>query len=173
MILVNFGGGPGSGKSTSASHAFAELKNEGVRVELVGEEAKEIIYDGSMPMLENQVLILGRQWQRIARLIKADVDIAISDSPLAQTMLYIQDKPYKDEMTALVRKLETMVPRTLNVFIRRVKPYSKLGRYQTEQEAMALDQPARALIQPIWMEIDGNRHGVHAFIEKILREIRK
>lgn len=172
MILINFGGGPGSGKSTSASHAFAELKNEGIRVELVGEEAKDLIYDGSMPLLNNQVLILGRQWQRIARLIQADVQIAISDSPLAQTMLYIQDKPYREEMTALVRKLESMVPRTLNVFVNRVKPYVKLGRYQSEDEAKALDAPARELIQPVWMEIDGNRHGVHSFVEKVLRELR-
>lgn len=171
FALVNLGGGPGTGKSTSASHLFAELKMEGVLVELVGEEAKDLIYDGSIPLLENQVYVLGRQWQRIMRLKNAGVRIAISDSPLAQTMLYTKDKAYHEEMTALVRKLERQIPETYNVFIRRVKPYVKLGRYQDEDGAKALDAPARELIQPIWAEVDGNRHGVHELAGKILREI--
>lgn len=59
MLLVNLSGGPGSGKSTTAAYIFAKLKMLGYNAELVGEEARELIYDGAIPMLENQVLILG------------------------------------------------------------------------------------------------------------------
>lgn len=53
MLLVNLTGGPGSGKSTTAAFIFAKLKMLGYNAELVGEEARELIYDGSIPMLEN------------------------------------------------------------------------------------------------------------------------
>jgi hypothetical protein len=173
MILINLAGGPGSGKSTSASHLFAELKMEGVKAELVGEEAKEIIYDQLYPLLDNQVLITGRQWQRIQRLNKSGCEVGISDSPLIQGALYIQDKPYCAELTALLKKLDEQIPETYNVFVRRVKPYVKFGRYQDETQARELDGKILDLIQNWWMTIDGNRHGVHILTEAILKLVQK
>lgn len=169
MILINLFGGPGSGKSTSASHLFSELKMEGLKVELVGEEAKEIIYDKTTAFFANQVLITGRQWQRILRLQQSGCEIAIADSPLIQGTMYIADTPYYSELTALVRKLETLVPQTYNVWVRRVKPYVQFGRYQNEEEAVALDKIAYELGKPFWTHIDGNRHGVHVLVDSILK----
>jgi hypothetical protein len=173
MILINLAGGPGSGKSTMASHLFAELKMEQVKAELVGEEAKEIIYDQLYPLLDNQVLITGRQWQRIQRLNKSGCEVAISDSPLIQGTLYIQDKPYCAELTALLKKLNEQIPETYNVFVRRVKPYVKFGRTQDEAGAKELDAKVLDLITDWWMTIDGNRHGVHILTETILKLVQK
>ena len=45
MICINFYGGPGIGKSTMAAKMFAALKTAGVKTELVGEFAKDLVYD--------------------------------------------------------------------------------------------------------------------------------
>lgn len=173
MILINLAGGPGTGKSTSAAHLFAELKMEGVKAELVGEEAKDIVYDQCYPLFNNQVLICGKQWQRILRLQRAGCEVAISDSPLIQGMMYVQDSPFYEELFALVRKLETLVPQTRNVWLNRVKPYTTFGRMQTEEQARELDIKAKALVGKFWLEVDGNRHGVHHLAEEILPLVKR
>ncbi len=172
MLLVNFNGGPGSGKSTTAAFVFAKLKMSGIKTDLVGEEAREKIYDGSIKMLENQVLILGEQWQRITRLQNSGAEVAIADSPLALSILYSQGKPYATEITALVRRLEELMPNTYNIFVRRVKPYNNFGRYQNEEQARALDQQAMSLLKPLHLSVTGDESGaIHAVaeIQKLLR----
>jgi hypothetical protein len=159
MLLVNLSGGPGSGKSTTAAYIFAKVKLAGWKAELVGEEARELIYDGSIPMLENQALILGQQWQRIIRLEKHGADVAICDSPLSLSVLYSQKTPYHIELTALVRKMESLLPNVFNIYVQRVKPYNNFGRYQDEEQARALDQQALRLISPIHLSVTGDEAG--------------
>lgn len=86
-------------------------------------------------MLENQVLILGQQWQRIKRLEDSGADVAICDSPLSLSILYSRGKPYHSELAAIVRTLEKQHENTLNIFVRRVKKYDTFGRYQDEEAA--------------------------------------
>ncbi len=133
MLLVNLSGGPGSGKSTTAAGIFFRLKIAGYSADLVGEEARDIIYNGAIPMLENQLLILGQQWQRITRLAKAGAEVAVCDSPLDLSILYSQKSPYHKELTALVRKLQGQFE-TFNIFVNRVKPFSTFGRVQKDVE---------------------------------------
>lgn len=159
MLLVNLSGGPGSGKSTTAAYIFAKVKLAGFKAELVGEEARDLIYNGSIPMLENQALILGQQWQRITRLQNHNADVAICDSPLSLSVLYSQKLPYHTELTALVRKMESLLPHTYNIFVRRVKPYNTFGRYQNEEQARELDQQALRLISPIHLSVTGDEAG--------------
>jgi hypothetical protein len=142
---------------------------EGVKAEPVGEEAKEVIYDDSFALLKNQVLICGRQWQRMIQLRRSSCEVAISDSPLRQGMLYVEDAPYYHELFALVTKLELEIPHTYNMWINPVKPYGQFGRYQNEEEAKALNIKAPQLIRKFWLKVDGNRHGVHHLAENILR----
>lgn len=158
MILVNLFGGPGSGKSTTAAFVFAHLKLQGVKAELVGEEAKDLVFNQAIPMLDNQILLLGQQYQRTKRLKEAGAEIAICDSPFALSILYGQKQPYVDELTLLVRRLETLYT-TVNIFVKRVKPYVKFGRYQEAEEAAALDKQARDLLRTIDLEVPGNEMG--------------
>lgn len=173
MLLVNLTGGPGAGKSTTAAGIYFECKIAGFRAELVGEEARELIYDGSIKMLENQVLILGQQWQRIKRLSDSGADIAICDSPLSLSILYSQGKPYHNELTAIVRTLERQHTDVFNIWVKRVKKYDSFGRYQDEEQAKLLDQQALSLISPLHLTVTGDRSGAIKAAEAILIKLRR
>jgi hypothetical protein len=167
MKLINLSGGPGSGKSTSAAIVFSELKLAGYRVELVGEAAKEIAYDGTHALFENQILLTGMQYQRIHRLSRSGCEIAISDSPLIQGVMYAEELAYYPELVNLIRKVEAQF-QTYNVFIKRIKPFDNFGRMQKDEaEAKQFDPKARKLIGNFWMEVDGNREGALKIVEAI------
>lgn len=172
MLLVNLTGGPGSGKSTTAAGIFWECKLAGHRAELVGEEARELIYDGSIKMLENQILILGQQWQRIKRLSDSGANVAICDSPLSLSILYSKGKPYHNELTAIVRTLEQQHTNTFNILVKRVKTYDTFGRYQDEEQAKLLDLEAERLIYPLHLAVDGDRSGAIKAAQAVLSKLR-
>lgn len=159
MLLVNFASGPGAGKSTTSAYVFAKLKMAGVKAELVGEEAKDLVYNQAIPMLDNQILILGEQYQRTKRLQEAGAEVAICDSPFVLSLVYSKNKPYHTELAALARKLESLYPDTVNIYIKRVKPYMKFGRYQEAEAAAALDQVALSLINPVHLQVTGDEAG--------------
>ncbi|WP_395000837.1 AAA family ATPase [Acinetobacter sp.] len=148
MKCINLHGGPCSGKSTCAAHMFSHLKRHNVKTELVGEFAKELIYLGNETQLVNQVYIMGCQYRKMKDLQRHNIDIAISDSPLLLQLTYCRNKPYYNEMSALVHKLNDEFD-NINVFINRVKPYQTYGRVNTEYEAKDLDKV-------IWDSMEGN-----------------
>ena len=67
--VINLFGNPGSGKSTTASYLFSEMKALGIEVELVTEVAKDLVWDEDWKRLNNQVYIFSTQLQRIDRLV--------------------------------------------------------------------------------------------------------
>lgn len=152
MKLINLYAGPGSGKSTAAAHLFSHLKRHNFKTELVGEFAKELIYLGNETQLVNQVYIMGCQYRKLKDLQRHGIDIAISDSPLLLQLAYCRNKPYFEEMKALVYKLDSEF-QNINVFIKRVKPYQTYGRVNTEYEARDLDNV-------IWNSMNGDFHYV-------------
>jgi hypothetical protein len=173
MLLVNFFAGPGAGKSTTSAYVFAKLKMAGVRAELVGEQAKDYVYDKSLDKLDNQILLLGKQFQRTKRLAEGNVEVAISDSPFALSIMYGRDRAYGKELTALVRKLESLYPDTLNIFVKRVKPYQKFGRLQTAEKAAGLDQEALSLVTTLHYTVTGNQAGADDAVDYIMANTGK
>lgn len=171
MLLVNLVGGPGAGKSTLAHYLTYRCKKARFRTEFVGEAARELIYDhdpkGTPPaLLDNQVLLMGLQYERILRLERHGVQVAISDSPLRQNIMYINDTAYKQHLQATVECLEANF-NVLNVFVRRTKGvYDPESRVQkTEAEASMYDQEALKFVSPIDIFIDwGSEEKVADFI---------
>lgn len=135
-LLINFFGGPGAGKSSMGLGVTSKCKWRGVEAEYVPEAPKDYIYEESWNVLENQLKLLGEQWQRIYRLVKHR-KIIITDSPVIIQTLY--NKKYQEEFNAMVKALHQTYP-SLNYLLRRCKPYDPAGRYQTEDEARALDK---------------------------------
>lgn len=152
MKLINLYGGPCAGKSTAAAHIFSFLKSRHVKSELVGEFAKELIYQGNDIQLVNQVYIMGSQYRKQKDLQRYGIDFAISDSPLGLQLVYCQDKPYYKEIDPLIRKLEEEFE-NIDVFVRRANPYQMYGRSHTEAESDALSRK-------IWDSKNGNFHFV-------------
>lgn len=136
LKVINFWGGPGSGKSTTATGLFNIMKNLGIEVEYVGEYAKDLTYQQDKMGLDNQLLILAEQDARLRRLV-GKVTWAITDSPLPLSIAYI------------TREYTEWLPETVwgayeryhnhDFLLRRVKGYQTYGRNQTEHEALAKD----------------------------------
>ena len=136
MIVINFFGAPGSGKSTGAAYIFSKLKMAGINAELVTEFVKDKVYEDSKEVFNNQTYILGKQSFKQSKLCNK-VDVIITDSPLPLSIYYNKDDNIKDELSALTLKLFNSYDNH-NYFIKRVKPYNPKGRFQNEEEAMVI-----------------------------------
>lgn len=89
--VINLFGNPGSGKSTTASYLFSELKAKGYEVELVVDVAKDLVWDNDLYKLSNQLLVFSNQLQKLDRLIDK-VDYAITDSPLLMQIGFYKER---------------------------------------------------------------------------------
>lgn len=133
-LVVNFYGGPGSGKSTMAARVFSELKELGHNCELVTEFAKDLTWQESMKVLDNQMYVFAKQHHRFWRL-KDKVDIIVTDSPFILSIVY-------GSTSELFKKLVVEEFRnfsSVNIFLRRTKEYNPKGRSQTLEQAKELD----------------------------------
>ena len=88
MICVNLFGGAGIGKSTVAAEIFTELKKKGFKTELVGEFAKDLVYQNSTHLLGDQLWVFANQAHRLRNLAKSHVEVAVCDSPLLLSITY-------------------------------------------------------------------------------------
>ncbi len=136
-LVVNLYGGPGTGKSTTAAGAFSLLKRQGVSVELVTEYAKDLVWEGSLELLNsNQIHVFAEQHRRMVRL-QGKVDVIITDSPLLLTLFY--GRTNVSELFKQVVEQENDRFWNRDIFLRRRKPYQQAGRTQTEDEARLID----------------------------------
>ena len=137
MKVINISGGPGTGKSVTAAKLFSELKILGKNSELVTEFAKELTYDESYRVMENQIWIFANQQQRMFRL-KNKVDYIITDAPLLNSIVYSgkgeDHKPFHNLVLNEHKKYNN-----LNIYIERETEYSQDGRYQDEDGAIEID----------------------------------
>ena len=86
MLLINFTGAPGAGKSTTAAGVFHRLKTRHWNVELVTEYTKELLLTQDSFSLSDELLIFAEKYRRIKKM--ESVDIVITDSPLINSTVY-------------------------------------------------------------------------------------
>lgn len=143
MIIVNFYGGPGAGKSTCAAYVFSKLKMYGISVELVNEYAKEKIWEENNIILSNQVYLFAKQYVGITR-VQGKVDVVVMDSPMMLSVFYNKDTEIADSFEHLIvdcyHKFDNM-----DYWVSKTKDirYDSVGRQQDEKEA---DEIGRSLI---------------------------
>lgn len=152
MKIINLWGGPGSGKTTLAYYLAYRFKQAGFRAELVGEAAREIIYDRNpgvtaAQLIDNQLLITGLQAERVKRLERHGIEVAISDSPLRMGLLYVQEHDMRWALQSAIEAFNKDFQHQYNVLVQRTRgKYDKESRAQTESEAIKLDKKIEALI---------------------------
>lgn len=135
MKVINLFAGPGAGKSTIAAQLFSEFKWDGHNVEIVREWAKEKAWQGSPESLNNQLYVFAKQHNGL-HIIKNKVEFAITDSPLLLSMVYNSEN---DEVFNSLVLREFNKFDNVNLFVTRNKDYNPKGRFQTEDEAIELD----------------------------------
>lgn len=144
-VLINFFAGPGAGKSTLAAGLFHYLKYKGYSAELVTEYAKEWAWEGRSIFPLDQLKITTEQFAREARLY-GKVDYIITDSPTRLSKAYTQKEFVLPLVEALEEEKELLGVRSIDIFVNRTKPYVQKGRFETEAQAVALDDYIKTLL---------------------------
>lgn len=129
--VINFIGGPGVGKSTTAANLFAFMKQKDINCELVAEYAKGVVWREAQPILKDQLYIFAKQHNAQFRL-QGKVQYMITDSPLILSLHY--GKYESEEFRKLVR-VKWNGFNNINFYITRTKIYNPNGRNQNEAEA--------------------------------------
>ena len=167
-LIVNFYGGPGSGKSTMAARIFAELKDLGINCEIATEYAKDVTWQKGYHVLGNQLYIFAKQQHRIWRL-DGQVDVIVTDAPILNSLVYASDETSETFKTLV--KEEYLKRPTIDVMLRRVKTYNPAGRSQTEDEAKVLDRHIFSVLDKnsdSYCIYDGCKESTNAIVDKIL-----
>lgn len=144
-LIVNMLAGPGAGKSTLSAQLFAELKMRGMCSEMIAEYAKEWAWDGKKIHPIDEMIIYGRQLERERRFYARENMIAITDRPLELSCVYAaMYAPHRiDVMKQIVsfdREEARLLGATfLNVYVTREKEYTQEGRYESEEQALKVD----------------------------------
>lgn len=156
MICINFYGGPGIGKSTLAAHIFAQLKTEGIKTELVGEFAKDLVYDKAYNVMADQHYLFAQQAHRLWRLAQSGVEVAVCDSPLLLNMAYNQD-PNNGYFNQFVIDTYKRYDNFDYVLARNEEYWEKDKRDGKVEEAVQMDEKIDAVLLDTW----------HDFPEKV------
>lgn len=168
MVVINFYGGPGSGKSTTCALLFAKIKLLGKNIEMALEYAKDKVWEESFKTLENQIYVFGKQHHRIYRL-KDKVEMVLTDSPLLFSIQYdvTKNECFKNLVLSEFNKYEN-----LNFFIERDCGYNPKGRMQNEEQAKKIDSEILSILNENnipYYAIKRGENGMKQIIE-ILKE---
>ncbi|GEM_PF-965051 len=119
--------------STGAAYIFSQLKMMGVNCELVTEVAKDFTWEENKQALSCQEYTFGKQSFRMKR-CRDKVDVIITDSPLPLGIFYNTNPVLGEHYEQLVLDVFNTYD-NMNYGIVRDKPYSPIGRNQTEAES--------------------------------------
>tara|TARA_Y200000002_G_C22491223_1_gene583074 strand:+ start:136 stop:690 length:555 start_codon:yes stop_codon:yes gene_type:complete len=140
MKVINFYGGPNSGKSTKAAGLYYKMNMAGYSVELNNEFAKECVWEDNVPMLKDQLFMLAHQHRKILRLVDK-VDYVITDSPVMLSGIYreLYDGPlYSDLIDKLARECYDKYE-NINFMLERPQQFEQIGRAQNFDESVDID----------------------------------
>ena len=140
MKVINFYGGPNSGKSTKAAGLYYKMNMAGYSVELNNEFAKECVWEDNVPMLKDQLYMLAHQHRKILRLV-GKVEYVITDSPVMLSGIYreLYDGPlYSDLIDKLARECYDKYD-NINFMLERPQQFNQIGRAQDLEQSLDID----------------------------------
>jgi nicotinamide riboside kinase len=170
-LVINLIGGPGSGKSTTASGIFYTLKKMGINCEMALEFAKDKVWEESYKILDDQFYIFGKQYHKLFRL-NGKVDVIITDSPLVISMLY-NKTPSKYFNDFVLEQFNTFY--NLTFFLNRLENYQEEGRIQTKEESEALDNVLKDILHKndVYFHEISCENAVDVIVEMVKERINK
>lgn len=140
MRRINLYGGPGVGKSTIAAMLYARLKGAGTDVELVQEYVKQRVYEDRKPQGWDYIYAFAHQFEAERRCLQGGVQRIVTDSPLLLQCIYAQEHgcPVAKQLGDITLTFEKEYP-SINFFVYRNSPYEEGSRWETSDEAEAMD----------------------------------
>ena len=139
--VINLYGGPSSGKSTQGAGLFYRMKQAGYNVELVNEFAKEVVWEGNVPLLRDQLYVLAHQHRKLVRLA-GKVDYIITDSPVLLSIAYrslYDGAMYSDLIDQLALECYNMYD-NINFMLGRPVNFQSEGRAQDYTQSLQIDE---------------------------------
>ncbi len=150
--ILAFWGAPGAGKSSAAFYITAQMKKEGINVEMVPEFPKELAWSGDVSRMDDQLYIFAEQNRRLYSL-QGKVDWIVTDIALPITIPYLMlpercSKWERDHQTINEWKnriadviLDTWeLYDTVDVFIKRDISYDPNGRFETKDQSDVIEK---------------------------------
>jgi len=167
--VISLYGGPSSGKSTQGAGLFYKMKMAGYSVELVNEFAKEVVWEGNVPLLRDQLYVLAHQNRKLVRLADK-VEYIITDSPVLLSIVYrhIYEGPmYSDLIDKLALECYGMYD-NINFMLERGAGFEHEGRAQDYEQSLKIDNE----IIKVFKEYDIDYHSLpvdEECVDKMLR----
>lgn len=169
-------GGPGCGKSTTCAGLFYKLKLNGYECEMNREYIKDLIYDDIKPKHGDQSYFFAKMSRKERIYMANGLDFIITDSPLILTHFYgLRYDKFEQLFNTSLSMLKNHHSickengyKVDHFLLKRVKPYSALGRLQTEEEAKLIDLEIENMLKSFaikYTEVDGDENAVDNIIK--------
>lgn len=164
MKVINIYGGPGVGKTTVAMNVFTALNMQQKKIEYVDEYAKELTWNESFKVMENQRMIFANQHQKFWRL-RDKIEVVVTDAPLFNSIVYSgkgeDNKTFHADVFYEFNKYKN-----LNFYLRRETEYKEHGRSQKLKDAIAVDEEVIRCLE--WFKVPYVTLGLKDAAETIL-----
>ncbi len=149
LTVVNFLGGPGTGKSFLAGEVLQLLKRRQLSAQYVEETAKGCVWDNRAIAIQDPLYLLGNQYHALRRLVYHNIDIAVLDSSLLLNLLY-----RGDEMPSTFDKMVVDAYKSfnnINILVSRLPhlQFEQTGRNQDLHQSMVLDTTSEQLLNTL------------------------
>lgn len=170
MKVINLFGGPGCGKSTTATGIFYLLKSRHhINCEYVSEYAKLLAWENDQHKICDQLYVTAKQNRGLERL-RGKVDYAVTDSPLLLGIHYATKYRIKSLRPLTVELFNSYD--NVNFYIRRKKKYNTSGRFHSESQAVEIDEAILTLLKELnisYTEIDGNESAADDIVARLIQ----
>lgn len=173
-VVVNFVGGPGSGKTAMCCLLFAELKMRGLSVEYVPEVAKSLVWTKQFDLLNNQHYVSMKQYEQL-KAVYGKVSYVLTDGPLLHGIHYNKTNP---ENFCDQAKVEKLIIKKMsefeNIYIHVTQgnfTYEQAGRLETEEESKRIGQEVEKLLvslQVSFHKIESGRNALPRILDCIM-----
>lgn len=179
LININFFGGPGTGKTTTAVGVFREMKKLGVSVEYCHEYAKDLVYSKDKYKLRDQLMILSQQshpWF----VLDGQVDYTVNDGPFLLGLVYLEENPHipEKEFKDFILKVWNSYE-TINIFLERdleSHGYQTYGRTQDLQASLDKDMEIKKVLDDNlipYIKMKMGEFSSEDVLRKILKKVSK
>lgn len=150
--IINFFGGPGSGKSTITSGLFYELKRNNITCDNPYEFPKQVAWENNKSQINDQLYIFANQHRGIVRSY-GKVEYIIVDSPILLSLAYkngySNDYPsflYGDKFDDMVVDIFNKY-QNINIFLERPYDFQADGRFHNMDQSIEYDNKIKEILK--------------------------